>query len=67
MMTIGETLKKERKELGLSQTKMAGDVLTKSYYSKIERNQYEIKATDLIKILRLHDIDVIHFLKILCR
>lgn len=29
MMTIGETLKKERKELGLSQTKMAGDVLTK--------------------------------------
>ncbi|WP_281830237.1 MULTISPECIES: helix-turn-helix domain-containing protein [Lactobacillus] len=67
MMTIGETLKKEQKELGLSQTKMAGDVLTKSYYSKIERNQYEIKATDLIKILRLHDIDVIHFLKILCR
>ena len=67
MMTIGETLKKEQKELGLSQTKMAGDVLTKSYYSKIERNQYEIKATDLIKILRLHDIDVIHFFKILCR
>ena len=67
MMTIGETLKKEQKELGLSQTKMAGDVLTKSYYSKIERNQYEIKATDLIKILRLHDIDSIHFLKILCR
>lgn len=67
MMMIGETLKKEQKELGLSQTKMAGDVLTKSYYSKIERNQYEIKATDLIKILRLHDIDVIHFFKILCR
>lgn len=50
-MTIGEALKKERKELELSQTEMAGDVLTKSYYSKIERNQYEIKVIDLIKIL----------------
>ena len=60
-MTIGEALKKERKELELSQTEMVGDVLTKSYYSKIERNQYEIKAIDLIKILQLHDIDVTNF------
>ena len=47
-MTIGEALKKERKDLGLTQTEMAGNILTKSYYSKVERGQHEIKAIDLI-------------------
>ena len=61
-MTIGEALKKERKDLGLTQTEMAGNILTKSYYSKVERGQHEIKAIDLIEILRLHDIDVSRFL-----
>lgn len=51
-MTIGEALKKERKDLGLTQTEMAGDILTKSYYSKV---------VDLIEILRLHDIDISRF------
>ena len=60
-MTIGEALKKERKDLGLTQTEMAGNILTKSYYSKVERGQLEIKAIDLIEILRLHDIDVSRF------
>ncbi|MGN1272257.1 MAG: helix-turn-helix domain-containing protein [Lactobacillus sp.] len=60
-MTIGEALKKERKDLGLTQTEMAGNVLTKSFYSKVEREQHEIKAIDLIKILRLHDINVSQF------
>ena len=60
-MTIGEALKKERKDLGLTQTEMAGDILTKSYYSKVERGQHEIKAVDLIEILRLHDIDISSF------
>ena len=60
-MTIGEALKKERKELGLTQTEMAGYVLTKSFYSKVERGQHEIKAIDLIEILRLHDINVSQF------
>ncbi len=60
-MTIGEALKKERKDLGLTQTEMAGNILTKSYYSKVERGQNEIKAIDLIEILRLHDIDVSRF------
>ena len=36
-MQIGKELKKLRLELGLSQTEMVGDILTKSYYSKIER------------------------------
>ncbi len=34
-MQIGKELKKLRLELGLSQTEMVGDILTKSYYSKM--------------------------------
>lgn len=34
-MTIGEALKAERKRLGLSQSQMAGDFLTKSHLSLI--------------------------------
>ncbi|MEK3546170.1 helix-turn-helix transcriptional regulator [Lactobacillus crispatus] len=61
-MTIGEALKKERLSLGLTQAQMAGDVLTKSYYSKIERNIHEINAIDLINILNAHDINAADFL-----
>lgn len=61
-MTIGEALKKERIMLGLTQTQMAGRVLTKSYYSKIERNVHEINAIDLINILNSHGINTAEFL-----
>lgn len=60
-MNIGSELKKVREELGLSQEKMAGNVLTKSYYSKIERGEYEIKACDLKEILSLHGIKTSDF------
>jgi DNA-binding XRE family transcriptional regulator len=43
-MNIGEALKETRKRLHLSQTEMAGNVLTKSYYSKIERGIHEING-----------------------
>lgn len=61
-MTIGEALKETRKSLGLSQTEMADPVLTKSYYSKIERGIHEINAIDLIKILEMHNVDISEFL-----
>ena len=61
-MTIGEALKETRKNLGLSQTEMAYPILTKSYYSKIERGIHEINASDLIKILEMHDVDISEFL-----
>ena len=34
-MTIGEALKKERKDLGLTQAEMAAGVITTAHYSKI--------------------------------
>jgi Helix-turn-helix. len=62
-MTIGEALKAERKRLGLSQSQMAGDFLTKSHYSKIERGLFDIRTNDLLTILNLHNIDVVEFFK----
>ena len=46
-MKIGKALKLERKQLNLSQSKMAGNILTKSFYSKVERDICSIRADDL--------------------
>lgn len=62
-MKIGEALKLERKQLNLSQSKMAGNILTKSFYSKVERDICSIRANDLLQILSLHNIDYSSFLK----
>ncbi len=60
-MEIGAALKVTRKKLNLSQSEMAGNILTKSYYSKIERGIHEINAQDLIDILNLHGIRIQDF------
>lgn len=61
IMQIGKELKKLRLELGLSQTEMVGDILTKSYYSKIERGLHEINAKDLIEILKRNRVNISDF------
>ncbi|MDB6244758.1 helix-turn-helix domain-containing protein [Lactobacillus amylovorus] len=60
-MNIGEALRQERLRLNLSQSQMAGDVLTKSFYSKVERDLCSIRANDLLSILSLHNIDYSYF------
>ena len=65
-MQIGKELKKLRLELGLSQTEMVGDILTKSYYSKIERGLHEINAKDLIEILERNRVNISGDRIILC-
>ncbi|MCR1916353.1 helix-turn-helix domain-containing protein [Lactobacillus taiwanensis] len=62
-MTIGEALKAERKRLGLSQSQMTGNLITKSHYSKIERGLFDIRTNDLLTILNLHNIDMVEFFK----
>lgn len=62
-MKIGELLKQEREKLELSQKEMAGNVLSFSYYSKVERGLYDINVTDLIDILKLHQINIELFFK----
>lgn len=61
-MTIGEELRQIRKSLQLSQTQMAGGVLSTSYYSKIERGLNDIQVQDLIDLLEQHGIKASDFL-----
>lgn len=62
-MTIGEALRIERKNLGLTQTKMVEGIMKKSHYSKIENDQQSITANNLFKILFLHNIDIEMFMQ----
>ena len=47
-MTIGEALLNLRKQLGLTQTEMAANVVSTSFYSKVERNIHDIGTNDLL-------------------
>ncbi|MBK0348788.1 helix-turn-helix domain-containing protein [Aerococcaceae bacterium zg-ZJ1578] len=60
-MEIGEVLKSYRRSLGLTQQEMAANVLTTSYYSKVEKGYHRISAEDLFEILDRHDIKVGEF------
>lgn len=60
-MTIGQALKRERTRLNLTQEEMAGDVLSRSYYGKVENNDSEITADKLIKLLKFHQISISTF------
>ncbi len=62
-MTIGEALKKERKDLGLTQAEMAAGVITTAHYSKIERDKHDISAYDLFEILTKNNINLVDFIK----
>lgn len=62
-MTIGEALKQTRKSMKLSQTEMVGDVLSTSYYSKIERGLNDIQTQDLIDLLKQHGLQASIFLE----
>lgn len=62
-MTIGEALRIERKNLGLTQTQMAEGIMKKSHYSKIENDQQSITANNLFKILFSHNVDIEIFMQ----
>ena len=62
MMNIGELLKKYRLQLGLTQKEMAQDILTASYYSKVERSEHKISAEEVFAILSKHSIDRVEFI-----
>ncbi|MFK8243129.1 MULTISPECIES: Rgg/GadR/MutR family transcriptional regulator [unclassified Facklamia] len=60
-MEIGEVLRSYRRSLGLTQQEMAANVLTTSYYSKVEKGYHRISAEDLFEILDLHGIKLMSF------
>lgn len=60
-MEIGDALRFERLQLGLTQKQMCGDILTRPHYAKIESCKNGITAENLFRILLAHDIDIIEF------
>lgn len=55
-MTIGEALKKERENLGLTQAKFSEGIISAAHYSKVERDKHEISAKDLLALLKKNNI-----------
>lgn len=62
-MTIGELLKEERMEKGLTQKQFADGIVSTSYYSKVEKNEHRITAEDLIAVLEHNNIPLWSFFK----
>lgn len=62
-MTIGKLLKQYRIEKGLTQKQFAGNTISTSYYSKVEKNEHRITAEDLILLLRSNGISLWSFFK----
>ncbi|GFZ26510.1 helix-turn-helix domain-containing protein [Lactobacillus corticis] len=60
-MSIGEKLKKIRREKGLTQKEMAADIVSVSYYAKVERGENNISADMLLALLEQHHIDIVYF------
>ena len=61
LMTIGNLLRQYRQEAGKTQRAWIGDIVSPSFYSKIEKNTTRISAQDLIEILRYNHIDLASF------
>jgi len=56
---LGVRLKRLRRELGLTQTRMAEDLgVSPSYLNHLERNQRPLTAQILLRLARTYDIDI---------
>jgi len=62
-MTIGELLKEKRLAENKTQKEWAGNIISTSYYAKVEKNQHRIAAEDLLALLKHNDISTTDFFK----
>lgn len=60
-MKIGELLKEYRLKQGKSQRAFIGTIVTQSYYSKVEKNNTQLTANNLIDLLHYNEISVQKF------
>ncbi|WP_260277984.1 helix-turn-helix domain-containing protein [Lactobacillus helveticus] len=60
-MTIGELLRECRVSQNKKQKEFAGEILSPSYYSKVEKGKHKITAKDLISLLIYNQISVKQF------
>lgn len=61
-MEIGTMLRNKRKILGLTQDQFIHGIISKSFYSKVERGLNEISAQDLFAILEANNINLNDFI-----
>ncbi|AEG40799.1 helix-turn-helix domain-containing protein [Lactobacillus kefiranofaciens] len=64
-MTIGEALKEEQKQLGLTAKAMAAGVISKATYSKVVNGKQKLSSDSLVKILFKNNIDIDDFFEML--
>lgn len=60
-MQIGSLLKEYRLSQGKRQKEFVGEVVSQSYYSKVEKNANRITAEDLIDLLNYNNIPLWEF------
>ncbi|MBN6049749.1 helix-turn-helix domain-containing protein [Lactobacillus helveticus] len=60
-MTIGELLREYRVGQNKKQKEFTGEILSPSYYSKVEKGKHKITAEDLISLLIYNQISVKQF------
>lgn len=60
-MTIGELLKEFRLNKEKTQREWIGDIVSPSFYSKVEKNIHRISAEDLVAILHVNKVPLIDF------
>ncbi len=60
-MTIGNLLKQYRQKAGKTQRAWIGDIVSPSFYSKVEKNTTRISAQDLIELLRYNHVNLERF------
>lgn len=58
LMTIGRLLRQYRQEAGKTQRAWIGNIVSPSFYSKIEKDTTRISAQDLIEILRYNHVNL---------
>lgn len=61
-MTIGEELKRQRLSLGLNRKQFANGIINDSYLAYVENGKSEIRASDLLAILKQNKLSVLSFL-----
>lgn len=64
-MKIGEALRFERLNLGLSQQEMCSGIISRPHYAKVEKGDYIINSKNLFQILFKNQIDIIEFYELI--
>ncbi|WP_182438095.1 helix-turn-helix domain-containing protein [Lactobacillus bombicola] len=60
-MTIGKLLKKHRISQGKTQQEWVHNIISRSFYGKVEREVHQINVEDLLNLLHYNNISVFHF------